>query len=296
MNKNFKIALLATISLFTVACTNTQKAKTTSTKGNMQSSKVEQKQKPSTASVTQNTTSSKENNENKSAAQGSNEVSGIYSITQNVYKNKNITINYPQITNLGDANKQSSINQLIKNDVLAYVNSNIEADSNLELKYNVKLQTPNLLSIQYSGVGSRPSSAHPDNIFYTTNISIKDSKKLRLSGIVNVDINLANAFKKGQYVDSRGMSKDAQEQITGYVKDNISTNDLVKYFNEADSFDIKNVNQSITFSYLTKDAIVISVSVPHALGDHAEFSIPITDKQLVTLKLQISSLSCKTGN
>lgn len=286
MNKNFKIALLATISLFTVACTNTQKAKTTSTKGNIQSSKVEQKQKPSTASVTQNTTSSK-GNENKSTVQGSNEAVGNYNITQNVYKNKNITVNYPQITNLGAANKQSTINQLIKNDVLAYVNDNIAEDSNLELKYSVKLQTPDLISIKYSGVGSRPSSAHPDDTFYTTNISIKDSKKLRLSDIVNVDINLANAFKKGQYVDSRGMSKDAQEQITGYVKDNISTNDLVKYFNEADSFDIKNVNQSITFSYLTKDAIVISVSVPHALGDHAEFSIPIIGEQAKNLKLLI---------
>lgn len=280
MNKKLKIALLIASSLFTVACTNTQKVKTTSTKGNMQSSKVEQKQKPSTASVTQNATSSKENNENKSAAQGSSEAAGIYSITQNVYKNKNITINYPQITNLGDANKQSSINQLIKDDVLAYVNSNIAGDSNLELKYNVKLQTPNLLSIQYLGVASAPNAAHPSNIFYTTNVSVRDAKKLRLSDLVNVDTNLVNAFKKGQYLDSgSNYTKEEQAQIIKYVNDNISTNDLIKYFNGADSADIEKVNQFSTFSYLTKDAIVISVNVPHALGDHAEFSIPYKNIQ-----------------
>lgn len=279
MNKKFKIGLLIAASLFTVACTNTQKSKTTSTKSNIQSSNVEQNKKPSTASVTENTTNSKEN-ENKSAAQSSNEAAGIYSINQNVYKNKNITINYPQVTNLGDDDKQSLINQLIKNDVVAYVNSSIAEDSNLELRCNVKLKTGNLLSIEYLGVASRPSSAHPDNIFYTTNISIKDSKKLRLSDIVNVDINLVNAFKKGQYVDSESRyTKDSQAQIASYVNDNISANDLIKYFNGADSIDIEKVNQFNTFSYLTKDAIVISVNVPHALGDHAEFSIPYKNIQ-----------------
>lgn len=279
MNKKLKIALLIAASIFTVACTNNQMTKTTSTKDNMQSSRVEQNKKPGTASVDENTTSSKEN-ENKSAAQSSNGSTRIYSITQNVYKNKNITVNYPEITNLGDANKQSTINQLIKNDVLAYINRNIAEDSNLELKFNVKLQTPDLLSIQYLGVASAPNAAHPSNIFYTTNISIRDAKKLRLSDLVNVDVNLANAFKKGQYVDSgSNYTKEEQAQIIKYVNDNISTNDLIKYFNGADSPDVENINPSSTFSYLTKDSIVISTNVPHALGDHAEFSIPYKNIQ-----------------
>lgn len=287
MNKKFKIVLLIVASLFTVACTNTQKDKVASTKANTQSSKVEQQQK----SNVDDTTASSKKNENETDAQSLNNASGNYNINPKVYKNKNITVNYPQITNLGAANKQSTINQLIKNDVLSYVNKNIEADSSLELKYSVKLQTPDLLSIQYSGVANAPNTAHPSNIFYTTNINMKDVKKLRLPDIVNVDANLVNAFKKGQYVDSRGMSKEAQAQITGYVNDNISTSDLVKYFNGADSFDIENVNQSNTFSYLTKDSIVISINVPHALGDHAEFSIPLTDKQLEILKLPMTNSS-----
>lgn len=292
MNKKFKIALLIAASLFTAACTNTntniEKDKTASTKVNTQSSKVGQEQK---SNADNTTTSSNKENENKSTAQTSNEVAGNYNITQNVYKNKDITVNYPQITNLGTANKQSTINQLIKNDVVSYVNKNITADSSLELKYSVKLQTPDLLSIQYLGVGSAPNTAHPNNIFYTTNISIKDAKKLRLSDIVNVDANLVNAFKKGQYVDSEGMSNEAQAQIAKYVNDNISTNDLIKYFNGADSLDIENVNQFSTFSYLTKDTIVISINVPHALGDHAEFSIPLIGEQAKSLKLLIPNLS-----
>lgn len=285
MNKKIKMAVLIVASLFTVACTNAnsniQKDKAASTKTNTQSSKVQQEQKSNTDNAT---TASKEN-ENKADVQNLNEASGNYNINSNVYKNKNITVNYPQITNLGSASKQSAINQLIKNDVLSYVNKNIAADSSLELKYSVKLKTPDLLSIQYSGTASAPNTAHPNNIFYTTNVSIKDSKKLRLSDIVNIDANLANALKKGQYVDSEGRyTKEQQAQITSYVRDNISTSDLVKYFNGADSFDIENVNQFSTFSYLTNDAVVISINVPHALGDHAEFSIPLTDIQLKSLK------------
>lgn len=275
MNKKFKIVLLIAASLFTVACTkntsaNTQKDEAASTKANAQDSKVEQEQKS-------NTTTSSEENKNKSTTQSSNEAAKNYNVIQNVYKNKNITVNYPQITNLGVANKQSTINELIKNDVVSYVNKNITADSTLELKYSVKLQTPDLLSIQYLGAANAPNTAHPSNIFYTTNISIKDAKKLRLPDIVNVNANLVNAFKKGQYVDSEGRNiKEAQAQITGYINDNITANELIKYFNEADSFDIENANPSNTFSYLTKDAVVISINVPHVLGDHAEFSIPLS--------------------
>lgn len=292
MDKKFKIAVLIAASLFTVACTNAnaniEKDKAASTKSNTQDSKVGQEQK----SNADNTTTSSKENENKSTTQTSNEAAGNYKITQNVYKNKNIIVNYPQITSLEAANKQSTINQLIKNDVVSYVNKNITADSSLELKYSVKLQTPDFISIQYLGVANAPNTAHPNNIFYTTNISIKDAKKLRLSDIVKVDANFVNAFKKGQYVDSEGRDiKEAPPQITEYINDNISTNDLIKYFNEADSFDIENVNQSNTFSYLTKDAIVISINVPHALGDHAEFSVPLIGEQSKNLKLLIPNLS-----
>ena len=58
------------------------------------------------------------------------------------------------------------------------------------------------------------------------------------------------------------------------ILDELSNEDLIKKFSEADSLDnIGTENQSDTFSYLTNDSLGISVSVPHALGDHAEFEI-----------------------
>jgi hypothetical protein len=45
--------------------------------------------------------------------------------------------------------------------------------------------------------------------------------------------------------------------------------------------ELKNADSptSNTATYLTKDALVISVSVPHALGDHIEITLPYKDLQ-----------------
>lgn len=42
-----------------------------------------------------------------------------FEIVSKTYINKNVKINYPQITNFSDADKQNQINDLIKNDILS---------------------------------------------------------------------------------------------------------------------------------------------------------------------------------
>lgn len=280
MNKKIIAISLLSLSFFMAGCTSNKDVKSTSANVSIQGNKTPQAQQSNadntTKNVTTNATSSQEkvtNNQNTETAQQSNKPAAIYEIVSNVYKKQNIIINYPQIINLGDNNRQSTVNQLIKNDVLSYVNNNIAQDAALELKYSVKLQTSDLLSIKYSGVAMGKGAAHPNNIFYTTNINIKNGTKIRLSDVVKIDENLINAFKKGQYIDLEAKYTKAEEaEIIRYVN-SISNNDLIKYFSGADSADIENINQWSTFSYLTKDSIVISVIVPHALGDHAEVSI-----------------------
>lgn len=264
MNKKAISISLIAISFFMAGCSSNKTTNPTSTKTSTQAKKADNSEVASSQKKA-------DSNENKDTAQSSNQSVVAYGLTENVYKNKNITVNYPQITNLGNNNKQSAINNLIKNDVVTYVNKNIAGDSSLKLNYSVKLQTPELLSIEYFGVASAPNTAHPNNIFYTTNMDVRNVRKLRLPDIARVDENLVNAFKKGQYVSLEPKNSDLQSGVTEYVSD-ISTSDLIKYFNQADNFDI-NQNPSSVFSYLTKDSIVISINVSHALGDHAEFSI-----------------------
>ena len=59
-----------------------------------------------------------------------------------------------------------------------------------------------------------------------------------------------------------------------FILFSISNEDLIKYFNQAYIRKVEE-NPSNTYSYLTKDSIVISINVPHAIGEHIEYKIAI---------------------
>lgn len=205
-----------------------------------------------------------------------------YQLIKNVYTNKNVTVNYPQIINLGDDNKQNKINELIKNEALYGFTNGVDDNLSLEINYDIKLESADVVSILYSGVAGFKGAAHPTNLLYTTNINIKNGKKLKLVDLIKIDENLAKNFKKGRYInlesiDNPESSQQLQSAVADYVN-NIDINDLIKDFNQSDNRGIKE-NPSNTFSYLTKDSIVISITVPHPIGDHAEYEIKYKDIQ-----------------
>lgn len=51
--------------------------------------------------------------------------------------------------------------------------------------------------------------------------------------------------------------------------------DLLNYFKQSD--EVSQINESGTFSYITQDSIGVSISVPHALGDHLEMEISFAE-------------------
>ena len=79
------------------------------------------------------------------------------------------------------------------------------------------------------------------------------------------------------YVALEPNNNELKAAVGEYIK-NISNQDLIKYFKQADSRKIEE-NPSSTYSYLTNDSIVISINVPHAIGDHVEYKIKSTDIQ-----------------
>ena len=194
-----------------------------------------------------------------------------YQLTKNVYKVKNVTVNYPQITNLGDDDKQKAINEIIKNNALEGFIEGVDDNLTLEINYNIPLETSHLLSIQYYGLLTIKGAAYPTNEFYTTNIDMENGKKLKLADIIKIDVNLVHGFRDGSYVSLEPGNTEMEAAVNQYIN-NISNEDLIKYFNQADIRNIEE-NSSNTYSYLTKDSIVISINVPHALGDHAEYKM-----------------------
>lgn len=195
-----------------------------------------------------------------------------YNLISALYSINDIHIKYPQLINLGDKNKQSIINDLIKTEALKVLNYYKDStnDLTLEIDYTIKKQDLNILSIIYSGIGYIKGAAHPNNLLYTTNIDINTGKKLRLKDIVNINKNLTSKFINGDF-----------KPLNPYVDhtlSNFSNEELLKTLESADSLDnLDSKTHSDVFSYLTNDSLGISMNVSHAAGDHTEFEIKLTD-------------------
>jgi len=275
MDKKYLLIILISISIFTVGC-----SKTKGTESTTQTKTTTVAKTATPASSTNNAASTEPSKSTSSNVASSSSVT--YQISKNVYTNKNITINYPQITNLGDANKQKSINEIIKSEALKVLDyyKGITDVVTLNINYDIKLKSENLLSLQYSGIGYAKSAAHPNNLLYTTNINLNKGTRLKLTDIVKVDQNLVNKFRTGTY---KSQQADPDKSLQTAAKESVqqlTTADLIKNFNNADSLDsIGTVNQSDTFSYFTKDSLGVSVPISPAAGDHSEFEIKYQDIQ-----------------
>jgi hypothetical protein len=187
-----------------------------------------------------------------------------YQITTQTYRKRNTKITFPQLRNYRDRAKQAILNLLIKNDALRVRRyyTHTKQGYNLDISYQIKFQSAKLLSVQYSGVGYAPGAAYPNNWFYTTNLDLKTGRRLRLRDLVKIDAKLVAQIKNR----SKALNPEHQKILT-----DLSTAELLQKLRAADP---PNWNGGeATFSYLTEDALGISLSVIHTLGDHAEFEM-----------------------
>mgnify|MGYP001363720103 CR=1 FL=1 len=201
---------------------------------------------------------------NQGSSQGNEEgQQQALQVISNEYKYKdNIKIRYPQIENLKDKNKQTKINEIIKNNAYGYIESysGEEIDNyDLDINYKVTLISNDLLSIQYSGYSYDEGTAHPTDQFYTINLDLKAAERLSLKSILQINKAFINEFKNAKLVSE--ISED-----NSFLNNN-TDEEWIDILNSSDD-DI-----SGAFSYLTNDAIGISLEVPHAVGDHAEYEI-----------------------
>lgn len=198
-----------------------------------------------------------------------------YSITTETFVQDNIKIQYPQIKGLGDDSKEKTINDLIKKDVL---NSQVEApikayrdESNpnvkltLDLKYQVTMNTAELLSVVYTGYSNIEGSVHPTEDIYALTIDLKNATKLKLSDFTTLDINLAKKIKQSTAVTNGAVENGMDKNILITAIQSIDDQMLIKGLQDQWAYN--------TF-YITPNSLVVSVEVIHAIGDYALVELP----------------------
>lgn len=191
-----------------------------------------------------------------------------YSIEKCVYLKDNISIEYPKIS--GFSENIDKINDMIKNYAInnTYVmdfNKNDDKHddkSYLKITYRAEFLNDDILSIIMTGIYNISTAAHPLNIYFTLNIDMKECKALRYSDIYDVDGTISTIQR---YAEMQ-LSKPIYKFIFNDEK-----YDIKYYMEKVDFFD-----NGICYSAYYKKFCVLSFSISHPLGDHAEVIIPLS--------------------
>ncbi|MEI2399954.1 hypothetical protein [Paenibacillus phytohabitans] len=197
-----------------------------------------------------------------------------YNVESDSYAQNNINITYPKLVDLTNDTKEEVINALIQAEaisILEYYSVGLDSQNSLEVDYQITYKSDDFISIQYIGSAFNKGGAYPLNVFYTTNIDMDKEIKVKLTDFLEIDEAFVQELKNGiykSYDDNLNLREEGvMRDFWSGIKDQDLLNDL-KYADEADG-----ANNSGIFSYLTQDSLGISLSIPHALGDHLEMEI-----------------------
>lgn len=190
---------------------------------------------------------------------------GQYDVETCVFSKGNIHIEYPQIK--GHCVNKDKINDMIKEYATnnSYVSDFLESgkssesNSYIDFTCEVTLFDEDRFSMVMLGNFNVSAAAHPINIFRTLNIEPKSCSIVKFSDLYDVE-------RVAPEVD-----KCAKEQLSKPIYDYIISCGGISYFlNEIDSSD-----ENLCSSASREDSLIISFMIPHALGDHAEISVPV---------------------
>lgn len=189
------------------------------------------------------------------------------------YKEGNVSIQYPVISNTGYPDKEEQINKQLKENAFFILKAyEVDPDKdNLSIDCDVISIDRNRITLVYQGLYSAKGAAHPTNVYFTNSVDLSLVKNLRLDDYVDPDI-VAKYVLDGDY-QFLSATPELKEALKSYLQET-NPETLTKIFKQAD---FSNDSTSISdpslfpesFSYEDKGTIIVSIPVPHVLGDFA---------------------------
>ncbi|MCI8950146.1 MAG: DUF4163 domain-containing protein [Lachnospiraceae bacterium] len=189
-----------------------------------------------------------------------------YSIQQ--YTEDSISIQYPVLSNMGDAAKEEQVNRQLKENALSVIEA-YRSDSQ-KTAITIKCQVPSItrkrITALYTGSVSPDGAAYPTNVFYTNTLDLSSCKDLALR-------DYTDPYTMAGYV----LSDDVQfhnlnGQVLSAVLEERKLTDINSYtaiFEAADFPIDQSKGWPDSFSYEKQGEIYFSIPVSHAAGDYA---------------------------
>ncbi|UOO38298.1 DUF4163 domain-containing protein [Oscillospiraceae bacterium CM] len=200
-----------------------------------------------------------------------------YQFEEKTYADGVISLKYPQIKNLSDTEKQDKLNKLIYEAAMRDLDEVKSSDmADYEMTYAVTYNSPDVISISFDGYSEVTGAAHPNLFLYAVTIDAKNVKAVKLKDLVKIDESFVTALINGTY---SSMGFDMTDDTRDAIREVLGGMDTESWLEQ-----LKNADTSgwATASYLTDEGLMVSVSVPHVMGDHVE--ILLTYQQLTAFK------------
>ena len=191
------------------------------------------------------------------------------SVTENAqsYSKDKSKISYPKLNGI-DSKIESSVNKAIEDNAkLALDSFTSNAGSTAELKYNVKNQSRNRMSIVYTG--TLKTGNESKKIIFTNNINLDTGESIGLTDFAD-PLTIANYILS----DDVELENATNTQAAGFAeyKKNLTVDTLKALLEDADFPLIKknDVNEGFPklFSYESGGDIFIAIPLSHELGDY----------------------------
>jgi hypothetical protein len=196
-----------------------------------------------------------------------------YEIEGKNWNVEGVTVKYPMIVNTSTLEssiekKADAVNDLIMNDMsnlIETIKNNVD-DKTLTIDgmFEYSQISPKVLSICYEIDYSADSLAYPVSLYHTLTISLDQDAVIPLSDLFVIDKTFVEDFKTmWMYAPFRDLDLEASDvNIKEIIEQQYSNEELVKLFSQAD-----------VQYYLTDQGLIVSIEVPHALGDHLEMAM-----------------------
>ena len=191
------------------------------------------------------------------------------SVTENAqsYSKDKSKISYPKLSGI-NSKIESSVNKAIEDNAkLALDSFTSNAGSTAELKYNVKNQSRNRMSIVYTG--TLKTGNESKKIIFTNNINLDTGESIGLTDFAD-PLTIANYILS----DDVELENATNNQAAGFTeyKKNLTVDTLKALLEDADFPLIKknDVNEGFPklFSYESGGDIFIAMPLSHELGDY----------------------------
>lgn len=197
----------------------------------------------------------------------------VFEFESKTYSDGGISIKYPQIKNYSDGVLQEKLNKIILDSAKRDLNTLMKDDkpSDYQIASTVTYNSTKLISIYFEGYSNFEGAAHPNQVLYAVTIDVNKLKTVHLKDLVKINEGFVKLLESGNIQSmSYDMTDEYRSNIQAYLKES-SVENWITELSNADS------SGYATASYLTKDGLAVSVTVPHVMGDHVEVLIPYRD-------------------